>query len=141
MKQIWSEKEREQRRREEVVRHRMELETDIPSYDPMVFVDQVISVLKLVSERITAAESLAVTVDLGNVLVRLSKFINQPYERTFDVRIKTRFCAMLDTMFEKALPIIKNENIVRSSLFEVVADWIWEIDSVFVLIRILQVIN
>lgn len=95
----------------------------------LAFIDQVVSVLKLVLERITIAESATLPVDLGNMLAVLSRLLNRPFERNFDVRIKTRFCAILDIIREKTLPV-KNDNVVRNNLLEVVTDWVWEPDWV-----------
>ncbi|GJJ07052.1 hypothetical protein Clacol_001251 [Clathrus columnatus] len=99
---------------------------ETPHYGLM---DQLISILKLVLERITVAESSEIMVDLGDMLVILSRFINQPYERNFDVRIKTKFCAMLDIALEKLVFLpVKNEDVVRNNLLEIVIGWIWETD-------------
>lgn len=96
-----------------------------------VFVDQVISILKLIVERVGDAEALLIKVDIGENLQPLALFVHRGQQRASELRIKARFCALIDNLLEKREKLrIRQENVVRNNLLDVIADWILETPTV-----------
>lgn len=99
--------------------------------DMIVFVDQVISILKLTLDRVGDAEELLIKVDLGENLHALARFIHQGEPNTSERRIKARFCALIDNLLEKRDTLrIRQESVVRNSLLDIIADWVLEYPNV-----------
>jgi neurofibromin 1 len=98
-------------------------------------VDQVILILRTIAERISSAEALQIKTDIGNMLSLLSKFLHQSQLRAPELRIKARFCSLLDLLLEKCDIIrIRQEKIVKNTLLAVVIEWILESANVCLLL-------
>ncbi|KAF8524568.1 hypothetical protein BU17DRAFT_84597 [Hysterangium stoloniferum] len=90
-------------------------------------IDQVILILRPIAERISSAEALLIKADIGSMLGLLSKALHQSQLRAAELRIKARFCSLLDLMLERRdIVRIQQENTVKNALLEVVIDWILE---------------
>lgn len=96
-----------------------------------LFADQVISVLKLAMDRISDADATLLKFDIGETLGSLARFLHQGHQKTSDLRIKTRFCTLVEIILQKrAVLRIRQEITVRNSLLDIIADWILEFPSV-----------
>lgn len=101
-----------------------------PQYKTL-FADQVVSVLKLIFERISDLDAIQIQFDIGENLYSLARFLHQGRQKTMELRTKARFCALVDIVLQKRETLrIRQEVIVRNSLLDIIADWILEFPSV-----------
>src|SRR6266481_9031701 len=66
-----------------------------------IFVDQVISILKLIVDRVGDAKALLIKVDIGKNLQPLALFIHWGQQWASELWIKACFCALIDNLLEK----------------------------------------
>ena len=92
-----------------------------------IFADQVTSVLKLIMDRISDADAILIKIDIGEILYSLARFLHHGRQMAFELRIKARFCALVDIVLQKREALrIRQEVVVRNKILDVVADWILE---------------
>ncbi|KAF8592239.1 hypothetical protein K439DRAFT_1626245 [Ramaria rubella] len=96
-----------------------------PQQYKTLFVDQVISILKLTMDRTSDADTILIKADIGEDLQLLAGYIHQSQQRASELRMKSRFCALIDIILEKREVLrIRQEIAVRNNLLDIVADWI-----------------
>src|SRR6266481_5985905 len=66
-----------------------------------IFVDQVISILKLIVDRVSNAKALLIKVNISKNLQLLALFIHRGQQRASELWIKARFCALINNLLEK----------------------------------------
>ena len=82
-------------------------------------------------DRISDADAILIKVDIGENLYSLARFMHHGHQRTFELRIKARFCALVDIVLQKREALrIRQEAVVRNKLLDIIADWILEFPSV-----------
>ena len=91
-----------------------------------IFVDQTISVLKLVFDRLeSASEATHVAVDISHLLLQLARFLHDSSISSTTTRIKIRFCALCDSLFARAdVYILKKSAQVRNTLLDSIVQWV-----------------
>lgn len=91
-----------------------------------VFVDQTISVLKLLFERLdSASEATHVAVDISHLLLQLARFLHDSPIGPASTRTKIKFCALCDLLFARAdVFILKKSTQVRNTLLNSMVQWV-----------------
>lgn len=91
-----------------------------------IFVDQTISVLKLLFERLdSSSEATHVAVDISHLLLQLARFLQDSLISPASTRTKTKFCALCDLLFARAdVFILKKSTQVRNTLLDSMVQWV-----------------
>ena len=102
----------------------------------VVFLDQFLAILKVLSENANSlAEDLRI-IDIPSLLYTLATFINKidPTDPTA-ARLKLKFCMLCNTVFGRNEPVImrNKESTVRQSIMDIIMDWVEETTTVSLL--------
>ena len=100
--------------------------TDWTEYSITIFVDQTISVLKLLFDKLeSASESTHVAVDISHLLLQLARFLHDSPISIISTRIKIKFCSLCDSLFARADVFILKKSIqVRNTLLDSMVQWV-----------------
>jgi neurofibromin 1 len=89
-----------------------------------LFVEQAISVLKLILERIQDASENLYTVDLGNLVLSFARYLNRLGSGQVTLRIKKRMCQLTEIlMIKKDYVTLRQEIKLRNRLLEIFIEW------------------
>jgi hypothetical protein len=91
-----------------------------------LFVDQTISILKHLFDRLESApEATHVAVDISHLLLQLARFLHDSPISLTSTRIKIKFCALCDSLFARAdVFILKKSTQVRNTLLDSIVQWV-----------------
>ncbi|EXX73089.1 Ira2p [Rhizophagus irregularis DAOM 197198w] len=89
-----------------------------------LFVEQAISVLKLILERIQDASENLYTVDLGGLVLSFARYLNRLGSGQVALRIKKRMCQLAEIlMHKKDYVTLRQEIKLRNRLLEIFIEW------------------
>jgi len=89
-----------------------------------LFVEQAISVLKLILERIQDASENLYTVDLGGLVLSFARYLNRLGSGQVTLRIKKRMCQLAEIlMLKKDYVTLRQEIKLRNRLLEIFIEW------------------
>ncbi|KAI8066538.1 hypothetical protein BC940DRAFT_368136 [Gongronella butleri] len=101
-----------------------------PDGDPIcsprftLFVEQAISVLKLVLDRMEENVDSLFTVDFGGLIDQYAKYLNKLGSSHLALKMKSRFCHLCEVMMLKKDRInIRQEFKLRNKLLEIIVEW------------------
>ncbi|ORX62830.1 hypothetical protein DM01DRAFT_1403269 [Hesseltinella vesiculosa] len=101
-----------------------------PDGDPLcsprytLFVEQAISVLKLVLDRMEENVDSLFTVDFGGLIDQYAKYLNKLGSSQLALKMKSRFCHLCEVMMAKKDRInIRQEFKLRNKLLEIIVEW------------------
>ncbi|KAG8981934.1 Ras GTPase activating protein ira2 [Tulasnella sp. 425] len=105
-------------------------EQQVPEGDEsyLIFIEQCISVLRLLFDRIqNINETAHINVDLGRLVQYLTRFIHRSGNSQNALRVKMKLAGLLDSLFIKRdlLPLRKEVSL-RNTLLDMVAEWAFE---------------
>ncbi|RIB13611.1 hypothetical protein C2G38_1974674 [Gigaspora rosea] len=87
-------------------------------------VEQAISVLKLILDRIQDASENLYAVDLGGLVLSFARYLNRLGAGHVALRIKKRMCQLADTlMLKKDYITLRQEIVLRNRLLEIFIEW------------------
>ncbi|CAG8730319.1 10225_t:CDS:10, partial [Racocetra persica] len=87
-------------------------------------VEQAISVLKLILDRIQDASENLYAVDLGGLVLSFARYLNRLGANHVALRIKKRMCQLADTLMQKKDYItLRQEIVLRNRLLEIFIEW------------------
>ncbi|RPD66792.1 hypothetical protein L226DRAFT_452976 [Lentinus tigrinus ALCF2SS1-7] len=93
----------------------------------VVFLDQFIAILKVLSENVhNLAEDLRV-IDIPSTLYTLATFISRVEDTELaSVRLKVKFCTLCNSVFSRTEPVImrNKESSMRQSIADIIVDWV-----------------
>lgn len=99
----------------------------------VVFLDQFIAILKVLSENVhNLAEDLRV-IDIPSTLYTLATFISRVEDTELaSVRLKVKFCTLCNSVFSRTEPVImrNKESSMRQSIADIIVDWVQETPAV-----------
>ncbi|PKC12463.1 hypothetical protein RhiirA5_496913 [Rhizophagus irregularis] len=89
-----------------------------------LFVEQAISVLKIILERIQDASENLYTVDLGGLVLSFARYLNRLGSGQVALRIKKRMCQLAEIlMHKKDYVTLRQEIKLRNRLLEIFIEW------------------
>ncbi|KAG8886533.1 Ras GTPase activating protein ira2 [Tulasnella sp. 331] len=94
----------------------------------VVFVEQCISVLKLLCDRIQSINETAhINADVGRMVQYLARYIHRSPFSMLALRVKMKYAGLLDSLLSKRelLPL-KKELSLRNSLLDIVSEWAFD---------------
>ncbi|KAG8959528.1 Ras GTPase activating protein ira2 [Tulasnella sp. 419] len=94
----------------------------------IIFIEQCISVFKLIFDRLQDANEVAhVNVDIGRLIQYLARYIHRSGNSISALRIKLKFAGLLDSLFMKRdlLPLRKEVSL-RNTLLDIIAEWAFD---------------
>ncbi|KAI0737738.1 hypothetical protein C8Q80DRAFT_1276173 [Daedaleopsis nitida] len=98
----------------------------------VVFLDQFIAILKVLSENVhNLAEDLR-GIDIPSTLYTLATFINRVEDTdAASLRLKVKFCTLCSSVFSRTEPIMmrNKESNTRQSIADIIVDWVQEIQG------------
>lgn len=101
-----------------------------PDGDPIcnsrntLFVEQAISVLKLVLDRMEDSSENLLTVDFGSLISQYAKYLNKLGSGQSALKIKIKFCQLTEVLMTKKDKItLRQEFRLRNKLLEIIVEW------------------
>jgi hypothetical protein len=101
-----------------------------PDGDPIcsqrntLFVEQAISVLKLVLDRMEASPENLLTVDFSSLINQYAKYLNKLGSGQSALKIKIKFCQLTEVlMMKKDKVTLRQEFKLRNKLLEIIVEW------------------
>jgi neurofibromin 1 len=89
-----------------------------------LFVEQAISVLKLVLDRMEETVDSLFTVDFGGLIDQYAKYLNKLGNGQLALTMKIRFCHLCEVLMAKKDRInIRQEFRLRNKLLEIIVEW------------------
>ena len=68
---------------------------------------------------------------MGENLYSIARTMHHGHPTAFNLRIKARFCALVDVVLKKREALrIRQEVVIRNKILDIVADWILELPNV-----------
>ncbi|KAI7901148.1 uncharacterized protein BX663DRAFT_457281 [Cokeromyces recurvatus] len=89
-----------------------------------LFVEQAISVLKLVLDRMEDSPENLLTVDLSSLIDQYAKYLNKLGSEQLALKIKIKFCQLTEVlMMKKDKVTLRQEFRLRNKLLEIIVEW------------------
>lgn len=89
-----------------------------------LFVEQAISVLKLVLDRISDPSDNLFTVDFGNLVLSFARYLNRLGTNHVALRIKVRMCQLCEVLMQKKDCVTLRQEIkLRNKILEIIVEW------------------
>ncbi|CAH1760475.1 9376_t:CDS:10 [Entrophospora sp. SA101] len=89
-----------------------------------IFVEQAISILRLILERIQDASENLYTVDLGGLVLSFAQYLNRLESSSVALRIKKKMCQLAEVlMIKKDYITLRQEIKLRNRLLEIFIEW------------------
>jgi hypothetical protein len=104
-----------------------------------LFVEQAISVLKLILERIQDASENLYTVDLGGLVLSFARYLNRLGSGQVALRIKKKMCQLAEIlMIKKDYVTLRQEIKLRNRLLEIFIEWTSDFTMVYLIFFFLK---
>jgi neurofibromin 1 len=101
-----------------------------PDGDPIcsasntLFVEQAISVLKLILDRMEGSYENLLTVDFSGLIDQYAKYLNKLGNSQSALKIKIKFCQLVEVLMMKKDKItLRQEFRLRNKLLEIIVEW------------------
>ena len=101
-----------------------------PDGDPIcnsrntLFVEQAISVLKLVLDRMESSPENLLTVDFSSLINQYAKYLNKLGSGQSSLKIKIKFCQLTEVLMNKKDKVtLRQEFRLRNKLLEIIVEW------------------
>ncbi|KAJ6787469.1 hypothetical protein PWT90_02693 [Aphanocladium album] len=103
------------------------LEAERAQENEVIFVEQAVSLLKDMVERLNSPQDLAAasSVHLGSLTLSFAKFIAERTDTTTSVRIKIRICQLSEAVMRRKEHLnLRDDVLIRNQLLEYIISWI-----------------
>jgi hypothetical protein len=89
-----------------------------------MFVDQVLTVLRLAVDRMNVADQDGVQVDLSDLLLLLLRYTHRMGRDDSSLRMKIKFCQLVQSTLSKTDCVVwTNEESLKNTILESIVDW------------------
>lgn len=89
-----------------------------------IFVEQAISVLRLLVDRAHSSEAKeSLHIEMGDIMLTLAQYIHRLGRDDASLRIKIRYCQLVELALQKTAVVMSNDSRLRNSLLEWMSDW------------------